>query len=797
MAYRGDDLDLRTPQAWSSSGRDAGTEPNWWTRTTIFKGGRNDPIWVDDHVMACCNHAYDLARAHRSPEVRLEHLINALTLDDHAAQVLEARGLSVASLRRESGAAIANDIPSAAGGEAAPRRSEGFEEALRLAADYAYPRRTPVTVDDLLHIMFDMKRELPGVQLLRRHAASWKGRNGTMEPRPGEGSFKPGADPRVDLRLDPLPHLSRPRYASPGAHDYFSSQPATREASTTREAPPPREAPLSRSVSREPPVQSAVDTYQDSRLDTLERMVRDLGVDLADDRKTIRTLVSDLQRSTASQADDTGRFRGGLTERLAALEDALVRSRNDAAALPNAILDRMAMLERAIDARLAEASRPAALPSALLDRIASLERSIEMRLADAARTQSAPQALLERLAGLERTVDARLAEANRAPAVLMDRLMAVERSIEARLSDVGGRPTGPSPALLDRLSAIERSIEARLVEMGDITAAMNSRLQGLEDAATRPVEATLTPLVNQRLETITQFSGKVETLERTFQLLLDRMTGVERRLASGIETKATVDLSGVETRLDGLQKAVDAGTEQSLDLAPLTAVLTAIETRVSGLERTLDNRTAETGRTVSFIGERLRSFEEAIGGTRTTTIDRLGQIERALTAYAESTVASSTAHVNDLGEVHEALLKLNANQQTLAGSLEQWRLDNTGDLSVISNRIKVIEDMEERRAPQLEAVVQQVALVHNALAKREVRKNRFMHWLYGTDEWYSASWDTKRWRMRQAETLLPARAAEAVPLQPRVVPPIGPTTVAHQAPVSHTPPAPPPSALRR
>lgn len=680
MAYRGDDLDLRTPQSWSSSGRDAGSsaEPNWWTRSAVYKGGRSDPIWVDDHVMACCNHAYDLALAHRAPEVRLEHLINALTLNDHAAGVLEARGLSVASLRRESGAAIANDIPSAGGAmSGAPKRSEGVEEALRMAADHAYPRRTPVTVDDLLHVLFDMKRDIPGLQMLRQHAPSWSGRN--------------GAEPRPDLRLDPLPHLSRPqpapwqRYASPAAHDYFS-QPAQREPAPPAREPmrePIREAVREPSRSplreREPVPTAVVDNFQDARLDSLERAVRDLGVDLSDDRKTIRSLVSDLQRSTAAQADDTGRFRGGLNERLAALEDALLRTRSDAATLPSAIVERIGHLERSIDQRLADASRNAVPQSLLLDRLASIEHG----------------------------------------------------------------------------------------------------LQALESSARRPTEATLSPLVSQRLETITQFGTKVDTLERTFQVILDRMTGIERRLAEATAAKQTVDLSGVESRLAGLEHSVKTTVEQSFDLAPVTELLSGIEARVAGLERTLDNRASETGRTVSFIGERLRAFEEAIGGQKTQTVERLGQIERALAAYAESTVAAGSSHDKDLSEVHEALLKLNANQQTLAGTLDQWRLDNTGDLSVINNRLKTIEEIDQRHVPQIHGLSTQVAAIHAALAKREVRKSRFMHWLFGTDEWYSSSYDTRRWRARQIDPLAD-RSAEAVPIQQRPAPP-----------------APPPAALRR
>ena len=711
MAYRGDDLDLRTPQARGGSGRE-GDQPNWWTRTAVYKGGRADPIWVDDNVMACCNHAYDLALAHRAPEVRLEHLINALTLNDHASLVLEARGLSVASLRRESGSSIANDIPAAAGAyNGAPKRSEGLEEALRQAADHAYPRRTPVSVDDVLHVLFDMKRDLPGLQLLHRHATSWS-RN--------------GADPRADLRIEPLPHLARPQ-ASPRyntAADYFS-EPA-RYTSAPRERDYVRETPREPlRTAREPAPTTPVDTFQDARLDSLERLVRDIGVDLADDRKTIRSLVGDLQRSTAVQADDSGRFRGNLNDRLASLEDTMARARNDSAGLPSALLDRIGMLERTIDTRLAEAGRGSAVPQMLLDRIA----------------------------GMERMIDARLAEA-------------------------GERSSGPSPALLDRLASIERGIEARLIDMGRATMAMNERLQSLEQVSQRPVEASLSPLVSQRLEAITQFGSKVDTLERTFQLILDRMTGIERKVA---DARPTIDLSGVENRLAGLERSVQKTVEASVDMTPVTDLLSGIEGRVAGLERTLDNRSAETGRTVSFIGERLRAFEEAIGGQKTHTVDRLGQIERSLTAYAESTVAAGSSHESDLGEVHEALLKLNANQQTLAGSLDQWRLDNTGDLSVISNRLKVMEDVEQRRAPMVENLTAQVGAVHSALAKREVRKSRFLHWLFGTDEWYSASWDTKRWRASQGDPLsAPLRTAETVQIQQRP-----------------TPPAPPPSILRR
>jgi len=90
MSYRGEDLDLRTPQTLGTG--DVGA-----------MGARSGPIWVDDTVLACTNHAFDIALAHRAGEVRLEHLLNALTRIEVAAEALEARGVRVAALRAPQG----------------------------------------------------------------------------------------------------------------------------------------------------------------------------------------------------------------------------------------------------------------------------------------------------------------------------------------------------------------------------------------------------------------------------------------------------------------------------------------------------------------------------------------------------------------------------------------------------------------------------------------------------------------------------------------------------------------------
>ncbi|MEL7050146.1 MAG: Clp protease N-terminal domain-containing protein, partial [Pseudomonadota bacterium] len=97
MDYRGGDLDLRTPGNRSGAGGEGDRlDVNFGSRDfgdiSSQSSASNAPIYVDDTLMAVCNHAYDVAVAHRSADVRIEHLLYALTRIDAAAEVLEAAG---------------------------------------------------------------------------------------------------------------------------------------------------------------------------------------------------------------------------------------------------------------------------------------------------------------------------------------------------------------------------------------------------------------------------------------------------------------------------------------------------------------------------------------------------------------------------------------------------------------------------------------------------------------------------------------------------------------------------------
>ncbi|MEQ1577107.1 MAG: Clp protease N-terminal domain-containing protein, partial [Hyphomicrobium sp.] len=253
MGYRGEDLDLRTPQTWTAGAADpiAGQAVDTLRSRTAQSPGtsRSGPIWVDDVVLACSNHAFDVALAHRASEVRLEHLLHALTRIDPAADVLESYGLRVGQLRRDTATVIASEIPASLGnGKTVPRRSDELEDVLRMAAAIASRRNSPASVEDLLQVILDAAPDVPGLQLIQRSM---------------------GARPLVNT----YPEVMTPMVRNPYAYDPM-------EAGRDRLRGGYQQG---ESLMRGAPA----DSIQNSRLDVLEQMVRTFGHDLQNERKML------------------------------------------------------------------------------------------------------------------------------------------------------------------------------------------------------------------------------------------------------------------------------------------------------------------------------------------------------------------------------------------------------------------------------------------------------------------------------------------------------------------------------
>jgi hypothetical protein len=557
MAYHGEDLDLRTPQTWTLAPADI-IPPD----ESVSNGKRghllSGPVLVDETVLGSFNQAYDIAAAHRAGEVRIEHLLNAMTRLDAAAVALESHGIRVLALKRETASIIAGDIPAVAGsGPVSPRRSDELAEILKLAVAYASRRNAAVTVDDLLHILFEQRGDLSAADLLSRYA------------------------PRMS---EPLPPLTRqePRY-TPLRTRYTSD--------------------YGRSSYRGDYLGSATDVAQNSRIEALEQAIRALGQDLAGERHAIADLLRDWNRDTMAYQDDQGRSHAVLIDRIGAMEYALREGAGNGQAEPSLLMPRLENIEAGIGQRLDEMSHSWSVLSNRLQDLEAAVRNQPLAVSGGAGVDDIRQA-----------IDLK---------PISDRLEIIE---EAVLN--GGGDKG-------------------ITEVGD-------RLGRLEDG------------VGQLLATPAS-SG----------------TGTSDTFADGLE------------RIDNLSGLID-------------------------------------------------SHHGSFASLLTNLADRLEAAERAIAAEIETAAAKHQAYSQDLTEVHEALLKVNQNQHTLAGSMDQWRTEAASDVATIMNRLAVIDRDNALPAETLSALNTHMDAMNKFIIERYHRRHRFLYWLFGTDDWLGASWPASR-----------------------------------------------------
>ncbi len=457
MAYRGGDLDLRTPRTWSASVPDPAPAPVYESRVSgTYAPG---PIWVDEVVLACVNHAYDVALAHRAAEVRLEHLLHALTRIDTAAEVLEIRGIRVSALRRESATAIASELPvGLSAGEAGPRHSEELEHVLRAASLIAARRNAPASVDDLLHLMLDVEPDLPGLGLLaridQRFAAATNG-----------GAYGRTQRSGYNARYVP-PQPEPPPPPPPRTVNY-----------TPREAPRPPRGDFGN---------TGVDTIQNSRLDALEQMMRALSADLGSERKTFTGLIGELQREVTGLRT-TPVDIGPIADRVAVIERsvtagfeqfslALASIENDIRARTQQQIDltplnnRLEIIEEAVLSRDSEK-----VFGDLFERLDRLETTLA---GERTRAAEAGAALRGEVGQLAQTVAGNRAEILQSIFPFNDRFAEVRSSVDTRHAETGETLR----ALADRIAAVERLVTDTLQKVIEGQTAARDDLAEVSDA---------------------------------------------------------------------------------------------------------------------------------------------------------------------------------------------------------------------------------------------------------------------------------------------------------------------------
>jgi hypothetical protein len=668
MAYRGEDLDLRTPQTWSSSPDTTGASDPYVngsrSRQPYARGAQ--PILVDDTVLACSNHAFDVAVAHRAGEVRLEHLLHAMTRIDGASNALEGRGIRVAGLRRESATIIASEIPiGLSAGQGRPRRSDDFEGVLRVASGIANRRNGPANIDDVIDALLDMPSDVPGIALLARHG----GRVARDRVRPRDRDVARERDREPLPLLQPLPPLTR------AANAYGSdvrAEPVPKSASYYQ-------ADLSRPL-RSDLVGTQTDGIQNARIDQLESAVRTLTGELANERNAISSVVQDLQRTMKLERDDTSRFRGGLHDRLQSLEQTVLSSAGDGNS------------------------------DQLHDRIKSLEYTILNSRKDDGGDATM---LLDRLAAVERGLEQRLSELSRPWGVLSDRLKAIEQTILDTRSN--GPDMGP---IVDRMASLERGMTDR-IKMVE---------RAVENAAAKGVD--LSPIAN-RLDIIEEAVLSPDAASQ--DKVGERLRGIEEAVVShrtGLGQAAQAINADVKALASALA-AQAANTERTHSF-----VSERVQMLAAGLER---QRGELTGSLVERINAQGSDSQRLIAGLN----QQIHALEAKLADSVEKTAVAQAAHAAELREVHEALIKLNTNQHTLAGSIDQWRLDGVGDISVIAKQLETLQTASAKPVAMMEQLASSLDNANRVTIERYHRRNRFWYWLFGTDDWLTASWPSQ------------------------------------------------------
>ncbi|AHB50050.1 hypothetical protein W911_06620 [Hyphomicrobium nitrativorans NL23] len=529
MSYRGDDLDLRTPQAAPSDlalphGGEMFAPPS---RSRSGANARSGPIWVDQTALDCCNHAFEVASAHRALEVRLEHLIYALTRVPEAADAFEARGIRAVALRREAATVIATEIPADPGsGKTLPSRTDALEEVLRLASGIAYRRQAPVNVTDIIRALFDSDAEFTSLKRLLGRL---------QQAQPVHAGFDDGI---VRERFRPAPS-PQPAQASPQpqrTHELASS--GTAETHT-----------------------------QSSRIDALEQSIRNLTNELADERKTISGVLHDLQRELMAQREDTTARPGGLTQdkiqsvigdRLQSLEQAFLSARTP----PNGeyqerIQERLATIERTLTAEIVQtrtaiealASRPGPDLAPLAQRIAVIEDAVLSRETD------------HRLKALEIAVEDERERAKAADEALLD---ALARQPDTDLDALIERIEASRSATAEDLAQARERISALESALGEhATRSETADGQTAEDlgSVSDSLSAVRDTLALEFLNTQDGVGKLTETFSNELSELhigLAKVNGNQHTIATALDAQAqdAANAFGIlATRIDSLEKA--------------------------------------------------------------------------------------------------------------------------------------------------------------------------------------------------------------------------------------------------
>jgi len=357
---------------------------------------------------------------------------------------------------------------------------------------------------------------------------------------------------------------------------------------------------------------------------------------------------------------------------------------------------------------------------ATIDRYAAESRDLrlavnELRNAQAGQTSSAISGLEDRLRGLDRTLNLLVSDQGGDRGQLADRIKILHDTLNAHRNDTrmiadrlqgmerlgGSGDTGQLQALIgDRFASLQKAFENQRLDVARIDQSVADRIRALES---KQVAGPQLDALTARLASIEAKLGDVSKgavalppgLDGIGDKLqgLDRQIGAQRAEMQAMQVSMQKDLKSLEEMFD-LIPAAD-GTQQAV----------VSDQNVAALQQTLDSHRADTQRLEAGLQQRHQTFERMLDGklaglgSLNGVGDRLARLEQAMLTQRTDQAGVRGTLDNELEQIRKAMLALGNAQQTLSSAIDEWRQNNTGDLSVISNRLASLEKMGTPVAP--------------------------------------------------------------------------------------------------
>jgi hypothetical protein len=259
--------------------------------------------------------------------------------------------------------------------------------------------------------------------------------------------------------------------------------------------------------------------------------------------------------------------------------------------------------------------------------------------------------------------------------------------------------------LASRLEGLDSAWRALAADVAADRKAIGELLREVQrDLATARSETAHAPVLGLEVE------GKLDALGRSLATLGDRFAVFDKLAASDSWSALTARLESVEGKI---------GSNNSWEIA--NSLTTTVVERLDQAESGVLRLQEESQRNWNAATERTMALEAMVRA----------QIERVEEA--------TKTHERDLHEVYEAMVKIGANQQALGNNLNTWRLESSGDLSIISNRL---EKLEGNTQELLSRISGEVRALRAEAFDEEARHGRgFKHWLYGTGKVFAPARD--------------------------------------------------------